>query len=282
MNTGPSDQGAHEAGALEPIRAGLLHDGVALVPDLVPADLCARARCAIDDWVARFRRGAVRAPPPDREQATGRGLVPIHQHPAFWDVRQYPPLYRLFRALLGTPFLWTTIDEGVHDAPAASREAGVDDDFTWRVDPRVPGRRLRGMVLLSDARADAGAFRCVPHIFRNPEPWWAIHGVKPIPAERIRPERVHSVRGDVGSLVLWDARLPSGRGANRTNCDRYGMFVAMDEEGDEPRRRERLRNFEEARPPAWARTLPGQPQPGSLGTASLSDLGERLLGRRAW
>lgn len=275
MNTGRSNIDELSAGGLEPIRAGLLHDGVALVPGLVPEALCAAARTAIDEWRA-CRSHDTAADPEDG------GRVPLNQHPAFWAVREHPPLYDLFRSLLGTPFLWVTVDEGLHDRAGGRCGEDLDCRLGWRIDPRAEGHHLRGMVLLSDARTDPGAFRCVPHIFRNPRPWWSIHGVEPIASSRIRDDEVLSVMGDAGSLVLWDARLPSGRGENATRQDRYGMHVAMDREGDDARRRERLRNFEDGLPPAWDRQLPGQPAPGSFAHARLSDLGARLLGRKPW
>jgi hypothetical protein len=271
VNAGALDPLDPAPSTLEPIRAGLLHDGVAVVPGLVPEDLCARARRAIDDW--RAATGA--------SDGARTVQVPLNQHPAFWEIRQHPPVYALFRALLGTPFLWVTVDAGLHEA-ASAPASELDPPFGWEMDPRLPGRHLRGLVLLSDAGGDTGVFRCIPHIFRNPEPWWSIYGIEPIPAARIRDDQVHSVRAGAGSLVIWDARLPTGRAANRTVADRYGLLLTMDLEGDEARRAERLRNFEEGRPPAWARTLPGQQRPGALPRAELTDLGDRLLGRTPW
>lgn len=275
MNTGRPDIDEAASSGLEPIRASLLHDGVALVPGVVPEALCADARDAIDDW--RARQGPRRPQAPE-----DGGQVPLNQHPAFWAVRQHPPLYDLFRGLLGTPFLWVTVDGGVHDPAGVRCSEDLDCRLGWRIDPRRKGRHLRGMVLLSDARTDPGAFRCIPHIFRNPEPWWAIHGVEPIAPARIREEEMLSIMGNAGSLVLWDARLPSGRGENATLEDRYGMHLAMDREGDDARRRERVRNFEEGLPPVWDRDLPGQPAPDSFIRADLTKLGARLLGRDAW
>ena len=218
----------------------------------------------------------------DVESETDAGRVPPNQHPAFWAVRQYPPLYELFRGLLGTPFLWVTVDEGVHDPAGAPGRHDGDWSLGWRFDPRSDGRHLQGMVLLSDARSDPGAFRCVPHIYRNPGPWCSIHGVGPIAASRIREEEVLSVRGAAGSLVIWDARLPCGRSPNETGADRYGMFVTMHREADEARRRERVHNFDDGLPPAWDRAMPGQPAPESFARPVLTELGERLLGRENW
>lgn len=275
MNTAPPIHSELTAEGLEPIRADLMHEGVAVVPALVPRELCADARAAIDDW--RAEHG-----PTDGPAQMDGGRVPVNQHPALWAVRQHPPVYELFRSLLGTPFLWVTVDEGLHDRAGSRCCEDLDCRIGWRIDPREAGHHLRGMILLSDARTDPGAFRCIPHIYRNPQPWWSIHGVEPIDSERIREDQVVSVMGDVGSLILWDARLPSGRGENATTEDRYGMHLAMDREGDDARRRERVRNFEEGLPPAWDRSLPGQPAPGSFGQARLTDLGACLLGRDAW
>ena len=269
MNSGPPDPLDPSPNTLEPIRAGLLHDGVAVVPGLVPEDLCLRARDAIDAWRAQACDG------------THTGQVPLNQHAAFWEIRQHPPVYALFRALLGTPFLWVTVDVGLHE-PADAPTSAHDRPFGWDVDPRLQARHLRGLVMLSDSRADPGTFRCIPHIFRNPDPWWSIYGIEPIPAARIREDQVHTVKAGIGSLVVWDARLPTGRGANHSSRDRYGLMLTMDLEGDEARRAERLRNFEEGRPPAWARALPGQPRPGALPRPELTELGDRLLGRAPW
>ena len=273
MNSGPQDPSELAPGALEPIRSALLHDGVALVPGLVPAELCEAACDAIDAWSARLNHN-------EMGHSGSRGLVPLNQHPDFWAIRQHPAIYALFRALLGTPFLWVTVDEGVHE-PATGEDSG-DERFSWPLDPRVGGRHLRGLVILSDAREDSGLFRCIPHVFRNPEPWLSIYGIEPIPRSRIRDDQVLSVRGDVGSVIVWDARMPTARGPNTSKLDRYAMYLAMDQEGDDERRAERLKNFDEGLPPAWARRIPGQPAPGSLGKAKLSDLGERLLGRTPW
>jgi hypothetical protein len=274
VNSGLQNPSDLAPGALEPIRSALLHDGVALVPGIVPVELCLAACDAIDAWSVGLTDTAA-----GRRHAR-RGLVPLNQHADFWAIRQHPAVYALFRALLGTPFLWVTVDEGVHE-PAGSNLPD-DECFRWPLDPRIGGRHLRGMVILSDAREDSGLFRCVPHIFRNPDPWWSIYGIEPIPTGRIRSDQVLSVRGDVGSVIIWDARMPTTRGPNNSSLDRYAMHLAMDQEGDDERRKERLKNFEEGLPPAWARRLPGQPIPGSLGEPKLSDLGERLLGRIPW
>ena len=272
MNSGHPDPAELLQESLEPVRASLAHDGAAVVPNLVPEELCSDARAAIDGWLQQHGDDTA------LRSGRDRGLLPLNQHPAFWAIREHAPIYDLFRGLLGTPFLWVTVDAGVHD-PAGSRGSS-DTLFGWEMDPRRDERHLRGMLLLTDA--EPGALTCVPHIFRRPDPWLSIYGLEPFPPTRIRDGEVLELGGSAGSLIIWDARLPTTRGPDALSRARYAMLLAMDSEGDDERRAERVKNFQEGLPPAWCRHLPGQPERGDWPAATLGTLGERLLGARPW
>ena len=276
MNTLDTTPPVPGGAALESLHADLARDGVGRAAGLVPDALCDAARAEIDrfgnfgtdpeSWYARL---------------AGDERLPLHQSQAFWDIRQLPGIHELFRAVLGTPFLWVTVDGPTFRPPERDGDR-TGSPFRWDVDPRRSDRRVQGLVYLDDCAAEQGAFRCVPAIYRNPEAWRAVHGIAPFEAERLRPEAIREVAGRRGDLVLWDARLPHGTGPNRLDRPSYGLPVTLFPEGDERRRRERVEDFEARRPPAFHRGRPGQrdPEPGPV--PRLSELGEHLLGRRPW
>jgi hypothetical protein len=280
MNSGRGNPEQILATALEPVVEGLLHDGVAVLPALVPSDRCAAARAAIDDHRGITEDRATWY----RHEPAENGIVPVHQHPSFWDIRQLPEVYSVFRALLGTPFLWVSMDRGSFKPPYRPDHPDWADNspFHWDVDPRESTRRLQGMVYLTDCDADQGAFQCVPDIYRNPDPWWSIHGLEPFAEQRIRSDGIHRIGAPAGSLIVWDARLPHGSGVNRAADPRYALYMTMYREGSEARRAQRVADFDARRAPAWWRDVPGQMDPEPEPGATLSPLGEQLLGRTPW
>jgi hypothetical protein len=277
MNTFDTAAPVLPGAVLEALHADLARDGVSRVAGLVPDTLCSAARAEID------RFGNFSADPDSWYAQPPRSddSLPVHQSQAFWDIRQLPGIYELFRAVLGTPFLWVTLDGPAFRPPERAGDRS-GRPFRWDVDPRRADRRVQGLVYLEDCATEQGAFRCVPGIYRNPEAWRAIHGVGPFEAERIRPREIQAVGGRRGDLVLWDARLPHGTGPNTLDAPSYSLPVTLFPEGDQTRRRERVQDFEDRRAPAFHRGTPGQrdPEPGAV--PQLTDLGERLLGRLPW
>lgn len=247
----------------------LARRGFVRVRNIVPEALRAPARAAI----AAFLDAA-----PGR--ALAGGVVPIHHPQASWDVRQHPPVHAAFAALLGTEALWVTMDRAICRAPGAV----VDTALHWDLDPRTQrGPELQGMVFLTDAPRDGGAFACVPSLFRDLDAWLARHpDVAPDHVRDLGRHRVVQVPARAGDLLVWDARLLHRGGANHGTAARLSVPVRMHPEGTEEERAERIRCWAERRAPAWWRGWEGQvdPEPGE--PAVLTALGRRLLGVERW
>ncbi|MEE4360038.1 MAG: phytanoyl-CoA dioxygenase family protein [Pseudomonadales bacterium] len=277
MNIVAPAPGTLGAGAMNRLQDGIAQEGVALLEGFMPASLCTAARRLLD----RFRNLTDDPESWYGSHPTPDGAVPVHQAEALWNLRQYAPLHDLFRALLGTPFLWVSIDCGAINPP---HRPGIDEAprFHWEVDPRRSARRLQGLVYLEACAKDQGVYECVPGIFRRPEAWRAVHGVGPFEQTLIREQAIRQLPGGRGSLVLWDARMPHRLAPNTAELPSYSFRVTMFPEGDGARRQERISDFEARRAPAWARATSGQTHPEPGPAPVLTELGEQLLGRRPW
>ena len=216
---------------------GLRRDGFAVVRGAVEPPI-------VERLLAELRRleGLDLADP--ASWAGARESVPLGGCQAQWDVRQHPAVYAAFAAAYGDERLAVSQDRlGIKPPGAPAMEIHVDIDLG--AGPFVYG----GLVYLTDAPAERGAF-CVE-----------------------RGERVEPVPGRAGDLVLWDARVPHGTLANRTELPRVVQYLSMFPHGawgDRPEDHRRLwregRDFQDDHGPADHRP------------AELTPLGRRLAG----
>ena len=265
-------------------REELFERGYLVVPAVVPPALCEAVVAATAAFVG--------VDPDDPATwygncSPGHGIVPLHHGQALWDVRQWPAVHALFRELYEDESLWVSMDRVSCKAPAAGWEGGDrTSPLHWDTDPRRPRRaEFQGLVYLRDTAAEQGAFCCAPDVYAELPKW--------VSGRRVREARdavnasatpIRKIGGRAGSMVVWHRQMPHSSARNDGRRPRWVQYVTMDVAGSEDERLERVRLFEERRPPEWAvgQQVPGQliPEPGP--TAKLTPLGRRLVGIDRW
>ena len=259
----------------------LLAKGVVVVENVVPLDLCEAVVAATAEYVG------VGADEPNTWQSRathGHGIVPLHHHPALWRLREWPGVHELFADLYGSDALWVTMDRVSFKAPAsAAEEPPRMSGFHWDADPRRPRAEagFQGLVYLRDTTAEQGAFCCLPDVYADLEAWLGNRSRKQAAtALNSGEERVEAVGGSAGSMVIWHRHMPHSSALNHGNAPRWVQYVTMDPAGEDSVREERIRLFEQKRPPTWAvrQNVPGQQNPEPGPRAKLTALGRRLVG----
>ena len=260
----------------------LLEKGVLVVEDVVPQDLC--------EAVVRATAGFLGIAADDpaswhTNRSAGHGIVPLHHGQALWDVRQCPRVYELFSELYGEDALWVSMDR-VSFKPPGWMGGDRTGQLHWDADPRLPRRAdFQGLVYLRDTEPQQGAFCCAPEVYADLPEW--VEG-RPVAASReavnASDTLVRLVGGRAGSMVVWHRHMPHSSTPNEGTAPRWVQYVTMDVAGGEAERLDRVRLFEEKRPPEWAvrQRIPGQcaPEPGPV--AELSALGRKLVGLDRW
>jgi len=217
------------------------------------------------------------------------GMVEIYNHQALWDNRQHPRVYDAFVDIWDREDLWVTIDRANLNTPNRGARAFTgfihwDADTTRR--PLPIG--VQGVLSLVDTDDEVGGFQCVPELFRTFDDWLAR-----------QPEDRHPFHPDVtgfeivpvpmkaGDLLIFNSLLAHGIRPN-TSTDRVRMaqYISMHpaEEDNAAERDTRIRSWRERLSPQRA-AFPGDPreiEQKRYDTASLTPLGERLLGSRSW
>lgn len=259
----------------------LAYDGYTIVSGLVPEPLVRSARDVICSAVhADLAR-------PDtwyRNEPLEWSVVPVHQAQAFWDIRQWPAVYEAFARLWGSEKLWVSMDRAIFKVPqSTARPDHVDGSVPhWDVDPR-PASGYQGMLYLTDAGPGEGTFECAPSLFRNIEHYLATHEgpLLDVPID-VPGQELIELTLRAGDLVIWSSRLPHHGGPNRGSRPRVSMSLAMHPVGGEAERLGRLECWAQKRAPRWWRGWKGQldPEPGE--SATLTELGRRLVGIARW
>lgn len=261
----------------------LIERGWIVVDDVVPGDLCEAAVQATAAFVGVD---------PDQPESwysgrqDGHGIVPLHHGQALWNVRQHPAVHKLFASLYQDEALWVSMDRVSFKPPASGwSEAFRPSAIHWDADPRNPrGFGVQGVVYLRDTDAEQGAFCCVPEIYGDLNHWLERHEGRSFARESIK-EPVESIGGKAGSMVIWHRLMPHSSGTNRGQNPRWVQYVTMDHAvNDETARQQRVDEFLQRLPPAWAirQNVPGQMIPEPWPTADLTTLGRRLVGLEAW
>ena len=156
-----------------------------------------------------------------------RTQVPMGGHQAQWDVRQHPGVHAAFAEAYGDERLAVSQDRLGVKLPGEG-PLGIHLDEDPETGPHVFG----GLVYLTDAPAERGAFCCKPR------------------------DEIVPVPGRAGDLVLWDIRLPHGNLANTDTSPRVVQYVSMFPHGvwrDTPEGHQRLwregRDFQDEQGP---------------------------------
>ncbi|OIJ94906.1 phytanoyl-CoA dioxygenase [Streptomyces sp. MUSC 14] len=215
------------------------------------------------------------------------GLVEMYNHQAQWDVRQTPRVYDAFADIWDRTDLWVTIDFANVNPPNRGPRA-FDGFIHWDVDTSTDPLPVSCQAVLSLTHGDEeiGGFQCVPEIFTEWEKW-----VSGQPADRdpftpdITGHTITTPQVAPGDLIVFNSLLPHGVhpnvSASRVRMAQYlTMAPAWEDHAD----------LREARVRFWRDRLPPHPPEGGIrkaeadlyGPATLTGLGERLLGLRTW
>jgi ectoine hydroxylase-related dioxygenase (phytanoyl-CoA dioxygenase family) len=258
--------------------------GYVVIPDVVPPKLCQKAIDAIISYL-----GVDLADETTWYQETfaGHGIVPLHHHQAFWNIRQCEKVHSVFSDLYNDEKLWVSMDRASYKPPGSPQTRGwAEAPVHWDCDPFIDNDfSIQGLVYLSDTRDDQGAFSCVPAIYQNLSAYIDHHLDD---HDRRHPSFAAAdlkfVEGDAGSLVVFNRLLPHSSGLNTSRDHRFVQYLTMQPQGSEKQRSQRVQEWFEKLPPQWAidQKIERQdiPEPGAA--ATLSSLGEKLVGVDSW
>ncbi|MFD5315855.1 phytanoyl-CoA dioxygenase family protein [Streptomyces sp. NPDC127098] len=230
------------------------------------------------------------------------GFVEAYHHQYIWDSRQTRRVYDAFVDVWDCEALWVTLDRLNLNPPNVRNrdrrlieptERGFDIELHWDVDTTLPdpSQRVQGIIALTGTSAETGGFQCSPELFRRFEEW---KQHQPADRDPVRPavDRAEFpvVRPELepGDLLIWNGLLAHGVAANSSRSDvRSVQYLAMMPalESHQELRRSRIDSWRERTTPAWNQTLVGdaiEPESKRYGSATLTDLGSRLLGLTSW
>jgi hypothetical protein len=192
--------------------------------------------------------------------ASKRTQVPMGGHPAQWAVRQHPGVYAAFAEVYGDERLAVSQDRLGVKLPGGG-PLGIHLDEDPDTAPEVYG----GLVYLTDAPAERGAFCCVPSLRGTRE------GLGSPPD--LDGHEIVAVPGRAGDLVLWDVRLQHGTLANTDSAPRVVQYVSMFPHGA-------WRDTPEAHQALWreGRDWQDEQGPPDHEPAELTALGRKLVG----
>jgi hypothetical protein len=285
---------------MEPIltdadRAFFAEQGYVRVKGIVPGENCASVIDMLYDFLG-FNRND-----PEgwyREPLRRGGMCEIYQHQALWNNRQHPRIHQVFSELLGTEKLLVSFDRANFNPPVHPAHPEYDHPgmIHWDIDPATAHTApfgVQGVLYLDNTPVERGGFCCVPGHHRTITHWAATGESVPgapstggrTPANKSEVEIV-PITGEAGDLVIWDRRLLHGNGRNLSDRPRLAQYITMwetDRMNDE-QLADRVMRWEKRLPPNadWA---PGDPRRAEElygTTATLTPLGERLLGKTRW
>jgi hypothetical protein len=230
------------------------------------------------------------------------GFVEAYQHQLMWDSRQTQRVYDAFVDVWDCEELWVTLDRlnlnppnvGNRDrALIAPTERGFDIRLHWDIDSTLDElpQRVQGIIALNDTKPDQGGFQCSPELFHRFEEWKA---QQPDDRDPIRPnadpQEFPVVRPELkaGDLLIWNGALAHGVAPNTSEAGvRAAMYLSMMPalESHRELRQSRVESWRTLSTPEWNKTLVGdRTRHESLryGSATLTDLGAKLLGLGSW
>jgi Phytanoyl-CoA dioxygenase (PhyH) len=221
------------------------------------------------------------------KELNNSGMLEIYNHQYLWDNRQEKRVYDAFVDIWDREDLWVAIDRANLNPPTkgeGNRAGFIHWDADTSLDPPPIG--VQGVLSLKKQDGEVGGFQCVPELFQNFKQW-----VKTQPADRDprHPDttglEIVTVEMGAGDLLIFNTLLAHGVRPNRSK-DRVRMaqYISMQpaDENDEVRRQERIRLWRER---DYPKGFPGDPrdwEKKNAKTATLTPLGERLLGLSRW
>lgn len=215
------------------------------------------------------------------------GMLEIYNHQYLWDTRTEPRVYDAFVDIWDREDLWVTIDRANLNLP---RPGAADGFIHWDVDTskRPLPIGVQGVLSLAPQDEAVGGFQCVPQLFTHFDDW-----VRTQPADRdpMHPDvtglPIVHVSLEAGDLLIFNSLLAHGVRPNRSvDRPRIAQYISMHpaEWENVAEREERVRLWRELDHPQRP-AFPGDPRDWEkrhAHTATLTPLGERLLGLTPW
>lgn len=230
------------------------------------------------------------------------GFVEAYHHQLIWDSRQTQRVYDAFVDVWDCEQLWVTLDRLNLNPPnvrnrdrklIAPTDTGFDIELHWDVDSTrsVQQQRVQGIIALNDTEHELGGFQCSPELFRDFDRWKLD---QPSDRDPIRPDvswdkyPVARPQLHAGDLLIWNGMLAHGVARNSSEkgvraVQYLSMMPALETNLD--LKRSRIESYQTLSTPDWNGTLLGdvnQHESLRYGPASLTELGEKLLGLRSW
>ena len=222
------------------------------------------------------------------KELTNTGMVEVYNHQYLWDNRQVQKVYDAFTDIWGTDKLWVTIDRANLNLPI--RPGFEHKGFIhWDYDPETKPQNVQGVLALADQTDEnMGGFQCVPELFRTYDIWKL---TQPENRDHFKPDvsgfDIKKVKMEAGDLLIFNSLQPHGIRPNTSGDKvRLAQYIAMmpAQEDDEELKQWRISSWKERRAPEGY-AFPGDPrkwEQTKYETATLSELGEKLLGLRKW
>ena len=223
------------------------------------------------------------------KELNNTGMLEVYNHQYLWDNRMEKRVYDAFVDIWDRENLWVTIDRANLNPPKKIK--GNPNGFIhWDVDTSVqpPPIGVQGVLSLQRQDGDVGGFQCVPYLFEHFDAW-----VKMQPQDRdpMHPDMTglsaDNIDLEPGDLMIFNSLLAHGVRPNHSdNRVRMAQYISMHpvEYGDEAACLERIRLWRELDHPKRD-AFPGDPrewEKHNASTATLTDLGEKLLGLTHW
>lgn len=224
------------------------------------------------------------------KELVGTGMVEVYNNQRLWDNRQTKRVYDAFVDIWGTEKLWVSIDRANLNFPI-SPGFEYKGFIHWDYDPETKPQNVQGVLALADQTDEnMGGFQCIPWLFRNYDQWKL---TQPEDRNRYQPDitgledKLVKVKMEAGDLLIFNSLLPHGI---RPNCSedkvRIAQYVAMvpAQEHDQAIVDWRINSWKNrVAPEGYA--FPGDPrnwEQTRYSKATLTELGEKLLGLKKW
>lgn len=223
------------------------------------------------------------------KELNNTGMLEIYNHQYLWDNRMERRIYDAFVDIWDREDLWVTIDRANLNPP--KKVKGNPNGFIhWDVDTSMRPMPIgvQGVLSLQKQDGDVGGFQCVPKLFSDFEAW---EKTQPADRDPMHPDMTGqatvNIEMEAGDLMIFNSLLAHGVRPNHSdNRVRMAQYISMHpaEWDDEAERQERLRLWRELDHPQRD-AFPGDPrewEKHNARTASLTPLGEKLLGQTRW
>ena len=236
-----------------------------------------------DTWYGAQRRDHA------MKELNHSGMVETYHHQTLWDNRQTQRVYDAFVDIWDREDLWVTIDRANLNPPNRSGRA-FQGFIHWDADTTLDPLpvNVQGVLSLVDTDPEMGGFQCVPNLFRDFETW---KQTQPVDRNPWQPDvtglNVEFIPMRAGDLLIFNSLLAHGIRPN-TSPDRVRLaqYISMTPaaEAHAELRDWRVTSWERREPPQGY-AFPGDPREWEktrYPCSTLTELGEKLLGKRSW